>query len=136
RGLSFDQKPLPLPWINGRGERKDFEGDLATQGDLLGLVNHAHAASSHLADDPVVSQARASGQNLFVHCSNALSRLRRAEPLASRLDELQSQKTLIQGLGNRGMPLQELLPRWRRSRGYRGQIFVQRGGHSRIRPSG
>ena len=136
RGLSFDQKPLPLLWINGRGKRKDFEGDLAAQRDLLGLVNHAHAASTNLADDPVVSQPCACGQNLVVHLSNALSRLRRAEPFASRLDELQSHKALIQGLGNRGVPLQELLPRWRRSRGDRGQVLVQRGGHPRIRPSG
>jgi hypothetical protein len=53
-GLVFE--PLQVTRIEHRGERQDLEGDAAAQRELLGLVDHAHAAAADLADQAEVAE--------------------------------------------------------------------------------
>ena len=56
RGLGLDQEPLPLPGIDRGGEGEYLERDPAAEGDLLGLVHHAHAAAADFPVDTIFAQ--------------------------------------------------------------------------------
>ena len=47
---------LKLFRVQRRRERQDFERHLAAQRDLLGFVNHAHAAAADFAEDAEVAE--------------------------------------------------------------------------------
>jgi hypothetical protein len=49
RCLGLAAKPLQVDGVRQSGGRKYLEGHMPAQGDLLGLVNNAHAASAELA---------------------------------------------------------------------------------------
>ena len=54
--LGLELKPLECPRVERGGQGQNLEGDRAAQRDLLGLVNHPHAAAGDLADDPEVAE--------------------------------------------------------------------------------
>ncbi len=54
--LGLDLEPLAPLGVDRRREREDLQGDPAAQGDLLGLIDHAHAPPPDLADDGVVAE--------------------------------------------------------------------------------
>jgi hypothetical protein len=47
---------LQVPRVHGRRERQHLQGHPPPQGELLRLVDHAHAAAAHLADDAEIAQ--------------------------------------------------------------------------------
>ena len=53
--LGFRLKALELPAIQGGGERKHFQGHPTAEGDLVGFVNHPHAAPADFAEQPIVA---------------------------------------------------------------------------------
>ncbi len=53
--LGFPAKPRDLACILGRGAAQDLDGDLRTQGDVLGRVDDADAARANLARDAILS---------------------------------------------------------------------------------
>jgi hypothetical protein len=57
RGLGFILEALQLARVEGGGERQNLDGNVPGQRHLFGLVNHAHAAAAHLAQDAVIAQA-------------------------------------------------------------------------------
>ena len=61
-GLRLDLESLSLLGIDGRGEREHFQGDMAAQRDLLGLVNDPHASTADFAEDSIVTQLNAGGR--------------------------------------------------------------------------
>ena len=54
--LGLELKALEGPRVERGGQGQDLERDRAAQRDLLGLVNHPHAAAGDLADDPEVAE--------------------------------------------------------------------------------
>jgi hypothetical protein len=57
-GLGLVLEALQLPGVERRGERQHLQGDAAAQRQLLRLVDDAHAAPAHLADQAEVAQRR------------------------------------------------------------------------------
>ena len=55
-GLGLGLEALQLPAVQGRSERQHLQRHPPPQRDLLGLVDHPHAASADLADQPEVAQ--------------------------------------------------------------------------------
>ena len=55
RGPRLAAEPLQRLAVLGHDAGQDLERDPAAERDLLGLVDHAHAAAADLADDPVVA---------------------------------------------------------------------------------
>ena len=47
---------LQVARVHGGGEGQHLEGDAPAQADLLGLVDHPHAAAAHLPQNLVVPQ--------------------------------------------------------------------------------
>lgn len=52
----FVPEPLQAGLVDQGSQRQNLEGDASTEGDLFGLVDDAHAASSKLPDDPKVAE--------------------------------------------------------------------------------
>ena len=112
--------------IDRRREGEDLQGDPATERDLLGLVDDAHAAPPDLADDPVIAELGPRRDGL------GLAR-RRPEPGGRRrLDELQHREAFPQRLGDLGVLGQELVARTRPTDPQRLQIHLQRGDEPRV----
>src|SRR5262249_43508020 len=55
RRAGLAAEPFDLRAVLERAPREDFEGDAATERDLLGLVHDAHATPTDLADDAVIA---------------------------------------------------------------------------------
>jgi hypothetical protein len=53
-GAGFAAKTLQRLRILGNILGKELEGDRAAEHGVLGLVNHTHAATAQLLDDPVM----------------------------------------------------------------------------------
>src|SRR5262249_52169060 len=56
RRLRLALEPPLGAGVRQNWSRQDLEGDVASQGELLGLVDDAHAAVADLANDPEVPQ--------------------------------------------------------------------------------
>ena len=97
RGLRLDLEPLPLLWINRRGERQYFESNVPAQRNLLGLIDDTHTPTPDLAQDSIFAQLSA-GWNRIVEMGQG--KLRIGKLRDSGLDELQPGKTLSQCLGD------------------------------------
>ena len=61
-GLRLDLEPLEMPGVERRGIGQDLQGDPPAERDLDGLVDDAHAAAAHLADQPEVIQVAQLGE--------------------------------------------------------------------------
>ncbi len=89
RGPRFTAKSLLPIVVLGDTAGHDFERHAAAERDLLGLVDHPHAAAPHLADHPVVAylpQRRCWGR--VRAASRALKRLFSLLHLDERGEEL------------------------------------------------
>ncbi len=53
--LGLRLKTLELPAIQGGGEREYFQGHLTAERDLVGFVNHPHAAAADFAEQPIIA---------------------------------------------------------------------------------
>ena len=62
-GLRLDLEPLEMPRVERRGAGQDLQGDPPAQRDLHRLVDDAHAAPAHLADQPEVTQVAKLGED-------------------------------------------------------------------------
>ncbi len=55
-GLGLAAEPLQRLAVGRHVGGQDFQGHPTAEGDLLGLVDHAHAAAAELAHDPVIAE--------------------------------------------------------------------------------
>ncbi len=64
RGLGLDLESLPLLGVDGGGEREHLQSNAAAERDLLGLVNDPHSPSADFAEDAIVAQLGAVGDQI------------------------------------------------------------------------
>src|SRR5262249_40418662 len=99
-------KALQRRWAPGGGPRYHLEGDAAAEGDLLRLVDHAHAAAAHLAEDAIVAQLP---QRQALGGAPRPAQARRALLLLDLFDLGQGGKQLANLVGELGVALGVLL---------------------------
>jgi hypothetical protein len=51
-GARFAAETLEHLWITGQFFGKEFQGDVAAESGVLGLVNYAHTTAADALDDP------------------------------------------------------------------------------------
>jgi hypothetical protein len=79
-GASFVLEAGKLALVEHGGERENLEGDTAAERELLGFVDHAHAAAADLAEDTEVAERSSFGLRFFTtHPHPALSRRERVK---------------------------------------------------------
>ena len=61
-GLGLVAEPLQVPRVQCRGQGQDLERDPAAEGQLLGLVHHAHAAAADFPEEAEVAQRLTGGR--------------------------------------------------------------------------
>jgi len=54
-------KALKLLGVQGSGKGQNFQGHASAERDLLGLVNHAHAAATDFAENAEVAEGSGDG---------------------------------------------------------------------------
>ena len=110
-GARLELEPPQVVGAQERVEREDLEGDAASEGHLLGLVDEAHAAAADRADDAEVTQLARPGAIEILPAAPAGLLLERAEVL----EEEERGEDLADLLGQLGMPRRVLLDRGRLS---------------------